>query len=127
MRIASPADQRSPQGMLSNKKPLRGYFYNLYSPPSGKPESACINYKKAVLTAFLFEREKDCFACRSAIPEMKLSNKKPLRGYFYNLYSPPSDKPESACINYKKAVFTAFLFEREKGFEPSTLSLEGIK
>jgi hypothetical protein len=58
MRIASPAAQRSPQGMLSSKKPLRGYFYNLYSPPSGKPESACINYKKAVFTAFLFEREK---------------------------------------------------------------------
>src|SRR5664280_2381935 len=100
MRIASPAAQRSPQGMLSNKKPLRGYF--------------------------LFEREKDCFAFVSAIPEVKLSNKKPLRGYFYNLYSSPSGKPESACINYKRAVKTAFLFEREKGFEPSTLSLGSI-
>ena len=32
-------------------------------------------------------------------------------------------KHSSACRNYKKAVVTAFLFEREKGFEPSTLSL----
>ena len=68
--------------------------------------------------------EKDCFASGLAIPGGDaIKQKAAVAANFCNFYIPPQCKHWSVCRNYKKAVFTAFLFEREKGFEPSTLSL----
>ena len=61
---------------------------------------------------------RDCFAFGSAIPGRMLSNKKPLRGYFCNLHIPPSGKPESVCVNCKKAVFTAFYLSGKRDSNP---------
>jgi hypothetical protein len=62
---------------------------------------------------------------RLAVPiEGALSNKKPLLRLFFVIFTYLLNVNIGRFVKItKKAVKTAFLFEREKGFEPSTLSL----
>ena len=103
-------DEQKEPNEVSSAKPNEHF----YIPPQCKHWSVCRNSLN----------EKDCFACGSAIPGGDaIKQKAAVAAIFCNFYIPPQCKHWSVCRNYKKAVFTAFLFEREKGFEPSTLSL----